>query len=59
MVGQPTHGVPMYTVKCVAGGRTRVLHRNLLLSLQGRVRHQSGTKGEGISGSEDEEDGRG
>ena len=57
MVGQPTPGVPVYKVKCVAGGRTRVLHRNLLLPLQGRVRQQGGTKGEGISGSEDEEEG--
>ena len=55
-MGQPTPGVPVYTVKSVAGGRTRVLHRNLLLPLQGRVRQQSGTEGEGISGSEDEEE---
>ena len=48
----------MYTVKGVAGGRTRVLHRNLLLPLQGRVRQQGGVKGEGISSSEDEEEGR-
>ena len=26
VVGQPTPGVPVYTVKSVAGGRTRVLH---------------------------------
>ena len=58
VVGQPTPGVPVYTVKGVAGGRTRVLQRNLLLPLQGRVRQQGGTKGEGISGSEDEEEGR-
>ena len=54
-VGQPTPGVPVYTVKSVGGGRTRVLHRNLLLPLQGRVRQLGGTEGEGISGSEDEE----
>ena len=58
MVGQPTPGVPVYTVKGVAGGRTRVLHRNLLLPLQDRDRQQSGIKGEGISSSEDEEEGR-
>ena len=57
VVGQPTPGVPVYTVQDVAGGRTRVLHRNLLLSLQGRVRQQGGIKGEGIASSEDEERG--
>ena len=57
VVGQPTPGIPVYTVQGVAGGRTRVLHRNLLLPLQGRVRQQGGIKGEGISGSEDEEEG--
>ena len=58
MIRQPTPGVPVYTVKSVAGGRTRVLHRNLLLPHQGRVRQQGGAKGEGISGSEDEKEGR-
>ena len=58
VVGQPTPCVPAYTVKSVAGGRTRVLHRNLLLPLQGRVRQPGGTEGEGISGSEDEEEAR-
>ena len=57
VVGQPTPGVPVYTVKSVAGGRTRVLHRNLLLPLQGRVRQPGGTEGEGISGSDDEGEG--
>ena len=38
VVGWSTPGVPVYSVKSVAGGRTRVLHRNLLLPLQGRVR---------------------
>ena len=57
VVSQPTPGVPVYTVKGVAGGKTRVLHRNLLLPLLGRVRKQVGIKGEGISDSEDEEEG--
>ena len=57
MVGQPTPGVPVYTVKSVAGGKTRVLHRNLLLPLQGRVGQHGGIKGEGIADSEDEEEG--
>ena len=47
----------MYTVKSVAGGRTRVLHRNLLLPLQGRIRQEDGMRGEGISDSEDKEEG--
>ena len=53
-VDQPTPGVPVYTVKSVAGGRTRVLHRNLLLPLQGRIRQEDEMRGEGISDSEDE-----
>ena len=57
VVGQPTPGFPVYTVKGVAGGRPRALHKNLLLPLHGRVRQQGGTKAEGISGSEDEEEG--
>ena len=52
MVGQPSPGVPVYTVK-----GAKVLHRNLLLPLQGTVREQGGIKGEDISGSEDEEEG--
>ena len=58
VVGQPTPAVPMYTVQGIAGGKTRVLHWNLLLPLQGRVRQQGGIKGEDISSSEDEEGGR-
>ena len=54
MVGQPTLCVPVYTVKSVAGGRSRVLHSNLLLPLQGRIRQKDGMRGEGISDSEDE-----
>ena len=44
VVGQPTPGVPVYTVKHVARGRTRVLHKNLLLHLQGRVRLKVGQR---------------
>ena len=57
MVGQRTPGIPVYTVKTVAGGRTMILHRNLLLPLQGRIRQEGGMRGEDISGSEDEEEG--
>ena len=38
VIGQPNPGIPVYKVESVAGGRTRVLHRNLLLPLQGRIR---------------------
>ena len=48
VVDHPTPGVPVYTVKDVAGARTRVLYRNLLLPLQDRVRQQGGIKGESI-----------
>ena len=52
-----TPGVPVYTMKGVAGDRARVLHKNLLLPLQGRARQQGALMGEGISDSEDEEEG--
>ena len=42
VVGQPTPGVPVYTVKSVAGGRTRVLHRNLLLPCKGESDRKMG-----------------
>ena len=42
VIGQPTPGIPVYEVKCIAGGKTRVLHCNLLLPLQGRIRQQEG-----------------
>ena len=57
VVGQPTSSVPVYTVKSAAGGRTRVLHRNLLLPLQARIRQEDGMREEGISDSEDEVEG--
>ena len=42
VIGQPTLGIPVYEVKCIAGGKTRVLHCNLLLPLQGRIGQQEG-----------------
>ena len=42
VVDQPTPGVPVYAVKSIAGGRPRVLHRNLLLPLQGQIRQEDG-----------------
>ena len=58
VVGQPTPGVPVYTVKSLAGGRTKVLHRNLLLPLQGRLRQKGETVEEGVTDSDEEEEGR-
>ena len=55
VVGQPTPGVPVYTVKSLSGGRTKVLHRNLLLPLQGRTR-QEGEVVEGESTDSEEEE---
>ena len=54
MVDQPTPGIPVYVVKSIAGGRPRVLHRNLLLPLQGRLR-QEGATGEGSNPDSDSE----
>ena len=58
MVGQPTPGVPVYTVKSLSGGKTKVLHRNLLLPLQGRIRQEGETVEEGVTDSEEEEEER-
>ena len=58
VVGQPTPGVPVYSVKRVAGGKTKVLQRNLLLPLQGRIRQTGGTVEEGVTDSDEEEEGR-
>ena len=46
VMDQPTPGVPVYVVKSIAGGRLRVLHRYLLLPLQGRIRQEGGTREE-------------
>ena len=56
VIGQPTPGIPVYEVKCIAGGRTRVLHCNLLLPLQGRIRQQGGQVVEDSLGPEEEEE---
>ena len=58
MVGQPTPDVPVYTVKSLAGSKTKVLHRNLLLPLQGRIRQEGETVEEGVPDSDEEEEGR-
>ena len=49
---QPTPGIPVYVVKTIAGGRPRVLHRNLLLPLQGRLRQEGATKDDSDSEGE-------
>ena len=54
MVDQPTPGVPVYVVKSIVGGRPRVLHRNLLLPLQGRIRQEGVTREESSPDSERE-----
>ena len=46
----------MYKVEFVAGGRTRILHRNLLLPLQGRVRQPDGLEVEDLQNPDEEED---
>ena len=52
VVDQPTPGIPVYVVKSIAGGRPRVLHRNLLLPLQGRLRQEGATKDDSDSEGE-------
>ena len=58
VVGQPTPGVPVYTVKSLTGGKTKALHKNLLLPLQGRIRQEGETVEEGVTDSDEEEEGR-
>ena len=56
VVDQPTPGDPVYAVKSIAGGRPRVLHRNLLLPLQGRIRQEGRVGEEGSSDSKGEDE---
>ena len=56
VIGQPNPGIPVYMVDSVAGGRSRVLHRNLLLPLQGRIRQPGGQEVEDPPSPEEEED---
>ena len=57
VIEQPTPGIPVYKVKCIAGGRTRVLHHNLLLPLQGRLRQAEEQVGQDTPDPEEEEEG--
>ena len=56
VIEQPTPGIPVYKVKCIAGGRSRVLHHNLLLPLQGRLRQSEGQVGIDTPYPEEEEE---
>ena len=56
VIGQPNPGIPVYEVKCIARGKTRVLHHNLLLPLQGRIRQQGGQVRIDPLGPEEEEE---
>ena len=56
VIEQPTPGIPVYKVKCIAGGKTRVLHHNLLLPLQGRLRPSERQVGIDTSDPKEEEE---
>ena len=56
VIGQPTPGIPVYEVKCIAGDQTRVLHHNILLPLQDRIRQQGGQVVEDPLGPKEEEE---
>ena len=56
VVDHPTPGIPVYTVKSLTGCQTKVLHKNLLLPLQGRLRQEGETVGERVTDSEGEEE---
>ena len=46
----------MYKLQCVAGGRTRILHRNLLLLLQGKFSQPGGLEVEDLPSPDEEDD---
>ena len=56
VIGQPTPGIPVYEGKCIAGAKTRMLHHNLLLPLQGGIRQQGRQVVEDPLGPEEEEE---
>ena len=53
VIGQPNPDIPVYTVESVAGSRKRVLHRKLLLPLQGRIRQPGGKEVEDLQSHEE------
>ena len=57
--GRPAYPwCPFLYSKSIAGGKTGVLHRNLLLPLQGRIRQEGETVEKGVTDSDEEEEGR-
>ena len=56
VIEQSNPGILVYKVKCIAGGRTRVLHHNLLLPLQGRLRQAEEQVGRDTPDPEEEEE---
>ena len=56
IIWQPNPAIPVYKVESVGGGRTKVLHRNLLLPLQGRIRQPGGQEMKDLPSPEEEED---
>ena len=56
VIWQPNPGIPVYKVECVAGGRTMILHRNLLLPLQGRIKQLGRLEVEDLQSFDEEED---
>ena len=46
VVAQPTPGVLVFKIGTLDGDKTRILHRNLLLPLQGRLRQKGGLEWE-------------
>ena len=56
VIGQPIPGILVYNIDCVTGGRTRILHRNLLLPLQGKIRQPGGLEVEDLQNPDEEED---
>ena len=56
VIEKPNPGIPVYKVVSVAGGSTRVLHRNLLLPLQGRITQPDWQEVEDLQSPKEEED---
>ena len=56
VIGQTAPSIPVYKVECVAGDRIRILHRNLLLPLQGKIRQPGGLEVEDLPSPDEEEE---
>ena len=57
LVGKHTPGIHVFKVQMVDGRKTRMLHRNLLLPLQGRLRQHGDMERDATSESDIEENG--